>query len=126
MSLRSLRSHLSSALCEGATSPARALPRRAARRLAAGGLTHVHHAEEHPDKLRLVEYYGAVDTTWVVYGSFKRFAGEAIGQHAPAVHDRSGLRDTERVRAVLHVTSVNPKTYGSPGAGPFRVGVVVV
>jgi hypothetical protein len=47
------------------------------------GLTHVHHAEEHPDELRLVEYYGAVDTTWVVYGSFKRFAGELIGQRAP-------------------------------------------
>ena len=43
-----------------------------ARNLLAGefdaGLTHVHHAEEHPEVLRLVEYYGAVDTTWVVYG----------------------------------------------------------
>jgi len=47
------------------------------------GLTHVHHAEEHPDKLRLVEYYGAVDTTWVVYGKRKRFAGDVIGMHAP-------------------------------------------
>lgn len=47
------------------------------------GLTHVHHAEEHPDKLRLVEYYGAVDTTWVVYGSRKRFAGSVIGQRNP-------------------------------------------
>jgi hypothetical protein len=47
------------------------------------GLTHVHHAEEHPDRLRLVARYGAVDTTWVVYGSQKRFAGDVIGQRAP-------------------------------------------
>jgi hypothetical protein len=58
-----------------------------ARNLLAGafdaGLTHVHHAEEHPDKLRLAEYYGAVDTTWVVYGAHKRFQGEVIGIRAP-------------------------------------------
>jgi hypothetical protein len=47
------------------------------------GLTHVHYAEEHPEELRLVEYYGAVDTTWVVYGSRKRFAGEVVGIRAP-------------------------------------------
>ncbi len=58
-----------------------------ARNLLAGrfdaGLTHVHHAEEHPDELRLVEYYGAVDTTWVIYGPFKRFRGAVIGQRNP-------------------------------------------
>jgi hypothetical protein len=47
------------------------------------GLTHVHHAAEHPDALRLEEYYGAVDTTWVVYGPHKRFEGAVIGQRAP-------------------------------------------
>jgi hypothetical protein len=47
------------------------------------GLTHVHHAHEHPDVLKLVEYYGAVDTTWVVYGPRKRFAGKVIGMYAP-------------------------------------------
>lgn len=47
------------------------------------GLTHVHHASEHPEQLRLVEYYGAVDTTWVVYGTQKRFQGAVIGQRAP-------------------------------------------
>jgi hypothetical protein len=51
------------------------------------GLTHVHHAEEHPDKLRLQEYYGAVDTTWVVYGSRKRFAGDVIGQRVPELFE---------------------------------------
>lgn len=51
------------------------------------GLTHVHHAEEHPDKLRLEEYYGAVDTTWVVYGNRKRFAGDVIGQRVPELFE---------------------------------------
>jgi hypothetical protein len=53
------------------------------------GLTHVHHAEEHPDRLRLQEYYGAVDTTWVVYGSRKRFAGDVIGQRVPELFEAS-------------------------------------
>jgi hypothetical protein len=51
------------------------------------GLTHVHHAAERPDALRLVEYYGAVDTTWVVYGRRKRFRGEVIGQRMPALFE---------------------------------------
>jgi hypothetical protein len=51
------------------------------------GLTHVHHASEHPERLRLVEYYGAVDTTWVVYGPYKRFNGEVIGQRVPELFD---------------------------------------
>jgi hypothetical protein len=49
----------------------------------AAGLTHAHHAEEHPERLRLLEYYGPVDTTWIVYGARKRFRGEVIGQRAP-------------------------------------------
>jgi hypothetical protein len=62
-----------------------------ARNLLAGefdaGLTHAHHAAEHPDELRLVEYYGAVDTTWVVYGRRKRFEGDVIGMRAPWLFD---------------------------------------
>jgi hypothetical protein len=58
-----------------------------ARNLLAGaydaGLTHLHHAGEHPDLLRVEEVYGAVDTTWVVYGGHKRFRGEVIGQRNP-------------------------------------------
>jgi hypothetical protein len=58
-----------------------------ARHLLAGdydaGLTHLHYVREHPDVLRLEECYGAVDTTWVVYGARKRFRGEVIGQRAP-------------------------------------------
>jgi hypothetical protein len=51
------------------------------------GLTHAHHATENPDALRLVELYGAVDTSWVVYGSRKRFKGEVIGNAAPWLFD---------------------------------------
>jgi hypothetical protein len=47
------------------------------------GLTHLHYAREHPTQLRVQEVYGAVDTTWVVYGASKRFAGEIIGLHNP-------------------------------------------
>jgi hypothetical protein len=58
-----------------------------ARHLLAGdydaGLTHLHHAREHPDVLRIEEVYGAVDTTWVVYGQHKRFSGDVIAMHNP-------------------------------------------
>ena len=58
-----------------------------ARHLLAGeydaGLTHLHYAREHPDVLRVQEIYGAVDTTWVVYGRRKRFHGAVIGQRIP-------------------------------------------
>jgi len=53
------------------------------------GLTHVHHAEEHPDRLRLVSYYGAVDTTWVVYGRHKRFNGTVIANAVPFLFERA-------------------------------------
>jgi hypothetical protein len=58
-----------------------------ARHLLAGqydaGLTHLHYAREHPDALRVQEVYGAVDTTWVVYGRRKRFHGQVIGRAVP-------------------------------------------
>ena len=58
-----------------------------ARHLLAGaydaGLTHLHHAREHPQELRVQEVYGAVDTTWVVYGPRKRFQGDVIGLRNP-------------------------------------------
>ena len=43
------------------------------------GLTHVEHFEEHRDELRLDLDIGEIDTTWVVYGTRKRFRGEVIG-----------------------------------------------
>jgi hypothetical protein len=43
------------------------------------GLTHMEHFEEHEDELRLDLDIGEIDTTWVVYGTRKRFAGRVIG-----------------------------------------------
>jgi hypothetical protein len=43
------------------------------------GLTHLEHFAAHPGELRLVEEIGEIDTTWVVYGTRKRFQGEVIG-----------------------------------------------
>ncbi len=43
------------------------------------GLTHLEHLEKHPDELRLDLEIGEIDTTWVVYGTHKRFRGEVIG-----------------------------------------------
>jgi hypothetical protein len=43
------------------------------------GLTHLEHLAKHPDVLKLDLEIGEVDTTWVVYGTTKRFAGEVIG-----------------------------------------------
>jgi hypothetical protein len=58
-----------------------------ARHLLAGdydaGLTHLHYADEHPEILQVQECYGAVDTTWVVYGRRKRFRGAVIGNRIP-------------------------------------------
>jgi hypothetical protein len=43
------------------------------------GLTHLEHLEKHPDELRLELEIGEIDTTWVVYGTKKRFEGDVIG-----------------------------------------------
>jgi len=43
------------------------------------GLTHLEHLEEHEDELRLELDIGEIDTTWLVYGTEKRFDGEVIG-----------------------------------------------
>ena len=43
------------------------------------GLTHLEHLEKHRDKLRLDLEIGEIDTTWVVYGTKKRFEGNVIG-----------------------------------------------
>jgi len=52
------------------------------------GLTHLEHLEKHPEELRLVEEIGEIDTTWVVYGTRKRFQGEVIGIPSPEVFRR--------------------------------------
>ena len=43
------------------------------------GLTHIEHLDEHEDELRLDLDIGEIDTTWLVYGTKKRFEGEVIG-----------------------------------------------
>jgi hypothetical protein len=52
------------------------------------GLTHLEHLEKHPDLLRLDLEIGEVDTTWVVYGTSKRFQGEVIGIPSPELYRR--------------------------------------
>ena len=47
------------------------------------GLTHLHYAQEHPDTLRVEELYGAVDTSWLVYGTQRRLQGTIVGHRAP-------------------------------------------
>ncbi|HEY7934277.1 MAG TPA: hypothetical protein VID48_10690 [Solirubrobacteraceae bacterium] len=58
-----------------------------ARKLLAGeysaGVTILEYAKEHPDALRVVESFGEVNTTWVVYGRRKRYQGELIGHRIP-------------------------------------------
>jgi hypothetical protein len=49
------------------------------------GLTHLEHLAAHPDRLRLVEEIGEIDTTWVVYGTKKRFEGDVIGIPSPGL-----------------------------------------
>jgi hypothetical protein len=47
------------------------------------GLTHLENAALHPRELRIDLEIGEVDTTWVVYGTRKRFEGEVIGIPSP-------------------------------------------
>jgi len=58
-----------------------------ARELLAGkydaGVTFVAFGEEHPRALRVLERYGEVDTTWLVYGRRRRYRGELIGHRIP-------------------------------------------
>ncbi len=54
------------------------------------GLTHIEHFEEHEDELRLDLDIGEIDTTWVVYGTRKRFEGEVIGIPSREILQRPG------------------------------------
>jgi hypothetical protein len=58
-----------------------------ARELLAGkydaGVTLAEYAEQHSGALRVVERYGEVDTTWLVYGRRRRYRGELIGHRVP-------------------------------------------
>jgi hypothetical protein len=58
-----------------------------ARELLAGkydaGVTLAEYADQHPEDLRVIERYGEVDTTWLVYGPRRRYEGELIGHRIP-------------------------------------------
>jgi hypothetical protein len=58
-----------------------------ARELLAGkydaGVTLAEYAEEYPEELHVIERYGEVDTTWLVYGRRRRYEGELIGHRIP-------------------------------------------
>ncbi|MFZ1155226.1 MAG: hypothetical protein WAN93_10010 [Solirubrobacteraceae bacterium] len=58
-----------------------------AERLLAGkydaGVTLAEYAHKYPDALSVLERYGEVDTTWVVYGQRRRYQGELIGHRIP-------------------------------------------
>jgi hypothetical protein len=55
------------------------------------GLTHLEHAERHPEQLRVEQEIGEIDTTWVVYGTRKRFQGEVIGIPSPELFRRPAI-----------------------------------
>ncbi len=52
------------------------------------GVTFVAFGEEHPQELRVLKRYGEVDTTWLVYGRRRRYAGELIGRRIPEFPQR--------------------------------------
>jgi hypothetical protein len=53
------------------------------------GLTHLEHLKKHPAELRLDLEIGEIDTTWLVYGTTKRFEGDVIGIPSQEVFERS-------------------------------------
>ncbi len=55
------------------------------------GLTHLEHAALHPERLRVDLEIGEIDTTWVVYGTTKRFQGDVIGIPSPELFKRAAL-----------------------------------
>jgi hypothetical protein len=58
------------------------------------GLTHLEHLEAHPEELRLELEIGEIDTTWIVYGTKKRFAGSVIGIPSSELYGRDAAAAT--------------------------------
>ena len=68
------------------------------------GVTLAEYVDQYPDELRMMERYGEVDTTWVVYGQSRRYKGRLIGhripwlftgEHEPAGTDEAAPRSIE-------------------------------
>lgn len=47
------------------------------------GVTIAEYADVHSQELAVIERYGEVDTTWVVYGRRRRYEGQLIGHRIP-------------------------------------------
>jgi hypothetical protein len=58
------------------------------------GLTHLEHLEAHPEELRLELEIGEIDTTWIVYGTKKRFEGSVIGIPSSELYGRDAATAT--------------------------------
>jgi hypothetical protein len=69
------------------------------------GLTHFEYAERYPDRLRVDLEIGEIDTTWVVYGTRKRFAGELIGIPSPELFAQGPPRSEPTSRVVRPMIS---------------------
>jgi hypothetical protein len=57
------------------------------------GLTHLEYAERYPGELRVVEEIGEIDTSWVVYGTRKRYRGELIGIPSPELFGSAAAQE---------------------------------
>jgi hypothetical protein len=72
-----------------------------ARELLAGkydaGVTLAEYAGQYPEALRVLERYGEVDTTWVVYGRRRRYEGELIGHRIPWLFEDEPAPDSHGI-----------------------------
>jgi hypothetical protein len=55
------------------------------------GLTHREYADRYPAQLQIEKEIGEIDTTWIVYGTRKRFCGDLIGAPAPELFRPAAL-----------------------------------
>jgi hypothetical protein len=82
------------------------------------GLTHMDHFEEHRDKLRIDLDIGEIDTTWLVYGTQKRFNGDVIG--IPSQDLLLGQRRSSRPGPPLFQRAHKPRSRGFLGSDSLR------
>lgn len=75
------------------------------------GVTLAEYAEQYPDALRVVERYGEVLTTWIVYGRRKRYRGQLIGHRIPWL-----FRDEPAPASESPAGARLPEPVGSHGA----------
>jgi hypothetical protein len=69
------------------------------------GLTHLEYADRYPEELRILQEIGEIDTTWIVYGTTKRFQGELIGIPSPELFGQRPARREPTSRVVRPMIS---------------------